>query len=299
MQLNPTHLERLVFEIGYWLGVGLFVVLTALAAIFSIWWLLVLALIAVALLVWSGWIEPRWLHVTTYDFALVEEAKATLKVAFISDLHAGTGKGSAFFQRVAERINELKPDLVILGGDLVEEYTKDMVELEPLKRVKAKLGKFFILGNHDFMDRPQVLRKQMEAWGFVSVENRALGFEKDGQPFELVGLEDCWYGLPQVDLLQVPKKVPRLLAIHEPDNLFDVEAGQVDLAVLGHTHGGQVRLPVIGPVGPLPMFISTEYDRGLRRWKETPVVISQGIGESTGRTRFFCRPEIVVMQVGI
>lgn len=299
MQLNPTHLERPLFEIGYWLGLALFVILTVLAAVFSVWWLLVLAMIAVALTVWSGWIEPRWLTVSEYRFGLVKDSRTEMKVVFISDLHAGTGKGMPFFQKVAKRINTLQADIVILGGDLVEEYTKDMVELEPLKAIKATYGKYFLLGNHDFADQPQILRKQMEAWGFVNLENRALGFEKEGKPFELVGLEDSWYGLPKPELIQVPKTVPRLLAIHEPDNLMDVEAGQVDVAVLGHTHGGQVRLPGIGSLVPLPMLISPKYDRGLHAWKDVPVVVSQGIGESTGRTRFLCRPEIVVMRMGI
>ena len=299
IDIEAKRLEGPILEWAFWVLVALCV----LSAIF--WWtiglgfLVGLSLLGVLVLLYGGFVAPRRLQVKTYRLPLVADPQTWVRVAFFSDLHAGEHKGPDFYAQVVSRIMGQKPDLILLGGDLVEEVAATVKALLPLKKLHAPMGKFFILGNHDFADDPDSVRRQLIVWGFDDVTNAVRHLEKDGRMLNLVALEDAFLGHPKLDLLHVPQAQPRLLLLHEPDNLFDVEAGDAEVVLVGHTHGGQIRLPFIGALRRLPQEAPQWLDRGLKYWKEIPVVISQGIGESSSRARLFCPPQIVIVELGI
>jgi hypothetical protein len=299
MNIHSERWEHYFFEIAYWALLLLTIVGMIAGAALSNGWLRGFSFVGFLIGIWSGFIEPRLITTARYRLALVKEPKTWVRVAFVSDLHAGLRKRRAFFARAVGMMLALRPDMVLIGGDLVEEAADPLSELEPLSRLEAPLGKYFILGNHDYIDDPDVVDRQMRAWGFASLINERCLIQKEGRSLELVGLDDSWLGKPDVRLLRRAEKSPRLLLLHEPDNLSDVSAGDADAIVMGHTHGGQVRLPFIGSVRHLPQNVSQKYDRGLRDWMGIPVVISQGLGEAESRVRLWCPPEIVMLELGI
>lgn len=284
MNLNSSSLKHVYIKGLFW-----FCVLLSLSLL---WFkLYIFAVIGLAVLIWSRCIEPY--RVTIKKYTLHLSGAEPSRVVFLSDFHAGSGKGKKWFELLIKKVNALKPDLVLLGGDFVEEYAASLDELSSISQVKAKNGVGFILGNHDFLDRPDRVRMKLESWGVMCLENK----KHDWNGVEIIGLQDAWFGLPDMALMQEKKVKARIILMHEPDGLLDIEEGQADLILLGHTHGGQVRLPVLGAVPKLPQAVPQSLDRGFKIWKQIPVIISQGLGESTGKLRLFCPPEIVLIEL--
>jgi len=298
LNLRAPHLESYIFEIVYWALVGLSVFGIVWSILESHAWIAVISVIVLAAFVYGGFIEPHLITVKRYRVPLVKEPKASVRMVFLSDLHAGSFKGAFFFNRLARRVNRLNPDICVLGGDLVEEHADPIVDLEPLRKVKAPLGRYFLLGNHDYLDHPQLIRETVKKWKFEELTNHTCLIEKDGRSFTLIGLDDTWFGAPTPQIITRTNH-PRFLVTHEPDTLLDLEEGDVDAVVVGHTHGGQVRLPLLGSIAPIPEATPQWLDRGLKMWKGIRVILSQGIGESNVRVRFFCPPQIVVIEIGI
>ena len=252
-------------------------------------------LIALGVLLYGGFIEPRRVQTTTYTLG---EGERRLRVVFLSDLHAGLKKQRSFYQRIANQVKLLQPDLVILGGDLVDERAGALEALDPLFEARPPLGMWFILGNHDFFDDPKKLSATLLKKGVRELTNQSLNFKlTDTASLELIGLDDSWFGSPDLRLVEKPKTGLRLIAMHEPDLLLDLPEACANLVLLGHTHGGQIRLPGYGPLTPLPQSISQTLDRGEKHWKGMRVIISRGIGESVVRARLGSRPEILVIDV--
>jgi hypothetical protein len=222
-----------------------------------------------------------------------------LRIVFLADLHAGASKGVSFYERVVSRVETLKPDVVILGGDLVDWYARDVKDLACLTNIVAPEGKYFVLGGHDFFDDPDVVTSAMESYGFTNATNRLFQLTAQNKQVDHIGLDDSWFGAPDLLLLRVPKERLRILVTHQADILMDIPQGVADLVLLGHTHGGQVRLPWVGAVLPLPHRAPQWLDEGKKMWQETPVIISRGLGEACSRVRFFAPPEIVCVDVTV
>lgn len=254
-----------------------------------------IGLVALGVLLYGGVIEPRRVQTTTYALG---EGERRLRVVFLSDLHAGLKKQRLFYQRIADQVKLLQPDLVILGGDLVDERAAAVSALDPLFEVQPPLGMWFILGNHDFLDDPNALTATLRKKGVRELTNHSVNFKlTETANLEVLGLDDSWYGSPDLRLAEKPKTGLRLIAMHEPDLLLDLPEGCADLVLLGHTHGGQIRLPGYGPLTPLPQSISQTLDHGEKHWKGMRVIISRGIGESGVRARLGSRPELLVVDV--
>ncbi len=299
MDLHANRLEHKLYELVFRILVSasaLGIPILWLANHFV--WMWISAAICV-FFVYSGFIEPQMISVKRFRMPLVKQPKTWLKIVFLSDLHAGSWKGKLFYDRLVKKVNQLEADLLLIGGDLVEERSEAIKDLSSLAHLSAKKGKYFILGNHDYLDNPRLVDEQLQDWGFENVTNTKRLIEYEGQTMELVGLDDPWFGAPDVSLIHSPINYPRFVFTHEPDMLMDMEDGEADIVVMGHTHGGQVRLPFIGSVTRLPQQMSKELDRGLHVWHNIPVIISQGLGESNARMRFLCPPQIVVIEVGI
>ncbi len=250
------------------------------------------------LLAWSVWFEPNRLTVTRYREALSAEPAAWLRVVFLTDLHAGTFRKTPWYERIAQEVAALHPDLLILGGDYVQDRAEPVRDLAPLAPLTARYGKFFLLGNHDYMDRPQEIRKTIASWGYEDLTNRSVTIRADGRAFELRGIDDMWYGNPS-RFTRSSQLIPHLLVSHEPDTLMDLKEGDTDLVFIGHTHGGQVRFPALGSLWPIPTKLGRAVDRGRLVVNGIRCLVSNGLGETDGRMRLFDRPEIVVVEVGV
>lgn len=250
-------------------------------------------------LFWSFFVEPQLLTVKRVRVQLTKQPSTYKRVAFLSDLHAGGGKGERFYWRLAERVMALKPDVILVGGDFVELHERTLHEIEPLKRLRAPGGIFFILGNHDIIDSPGKIRNRIQSWGWESVTNRRMEAQVEGKSLSIVGFDDVRATVPKAELLSHHGHPSSILLVHSPDDLEGLETGGVGVILCGHTHGGQVRLPLIGSILPLPMRAPRRYDRGVKDWYGTPFIISQGLGEALLPLRFFCPPQIVLLEIGV
>jgi predicted MPP superfamily phosphohydrolase len=223
-------------------------------------------------------------------------------VALISDLHVGSPyRGLPALKHVVSVTNAEKPDLVILLGDFVIHEVLGGVFVTPepiadeLANLHAPLGVVAVLGNHDWWyDGPRV-RRALESHGIRVLENEAVSLEYRQHRFWVGGLPDLWTRGDGVatTLSQVRDNEPILLAMHNPD-VFPGIPERVSLALAGHTHGGQVNVPVIGRP-KVPSKFGQRYAYGLIEESGRKLFVTGGIGTSIIPARFGVPPEIVIL----
>jgi hypothetical protein len=250
-------------------------------------------------------IEPARLVVRDVEIRLPgwPETLGGLRVAVLSDLHAGAPHlGAAKRREIVTLTNATRPDLVVLLGDFVvgREFGGRFVEPEvialELAELRAPLGVVAVLGNHDWWyDGPRV-RRALESVGVRVLQNDAVALEAaPGVRFWVAGLNDLW--TEHVDIAAALRPVPRgepvLLLTHNPDVFPDVPA-RVTLTLAGHTHGGQVTLPLLGPP-VVPSLYGRRYAAGLVVEDGKRLFVTTGLGTSIVPVRFRVPPEIAVL----
>lgn len=266
----------------------------------GLWWNLlgIAAMLGECLLIWGCFIEPKLIVITRYRESLVENPKTWVRLVFLSDLHAGGFKQAAWYAHMSQKVQSLSPDIVVMGGDLVVDLGAPITDLASIQTIRASLGKLYVMGNHDLVDDPQFIRTSLEKWGYVCVEDKTVRLEKDGCAFDLAGVSDPWFGNPAI-IQRSSKQVPHVTISHEPDMLLDLAKGDTDLMISGHTHGGQVRFPLLGALWPIPAKLGRRVDQGRKVVNGIPCIISNGLGETDGRLRLFAPPQIVCIELGI
>jgi predicted MPP superfamily phosphohydrolase len=256
------------------------------------------SLVCLSLLLWGTFVEPSRLRVIRRRESLVLSPTIWIRIVFLSDLHAGGPRPASWYERLARETSALNPDVLFLGGDHVVDRVEPVAMLAPFSRVSARFGKYFVLGNHDFLDRPQEIRAQLQSFGLEDLTNRSVVHSRDGKKIELSGVDDHWHGNPKLQT-RTSSEIPHVLLAHEPDVLMDLQKGDVDLVFAGHTHGGQVALPLIGSLWPIPTKLGRRVSSGRCVMNGVPCLVSEGAGEADARYRLFTNPEILVVEVGI
>jgi predicted MPP superfamily phosphohydrolase len=253
---------------------------------------------AAASLAWGIVLERRWVQVTSrvLDLDGLPIALDGLRIVHLSDIHWDAYTKPARLHAIFERINALRPDLIVLTGDLITHYRR---YIEPcadgLSRLRARLGVFAVLGNHDHWANGRLLRAALEGRGIPVLMNEHRLIEGG---LWLVGVDDPHLQFADLDraLEGIPDDgLPRLLLAHSPDIMSEA-VGRVDLVLTGHTHGGQVRFPVVGPL--LRATRREEGKRhvmGIRRTGQTVCFTNRGLGTVLIPIRFNCRPEVAVV----
>lgn len=229
------------------------------------------------------WIEPRWLKVRTLRLA---QGKPLHRFVHFTDLHY---KGDADYLRATvDRINAQSPEFVCFSGDIVEDAGFLAGALEGLKRIAAPL--YGVPGNHDYWSGADF---SVIAAAFQSTGGRWLLDESVpvvGDAVEIVGLT-CRRGVT----FDAPGARPRVVLFHYPAWVDQLEALPFTLALAGHSHGGQVRLPFYGPL--VTPFGVGSYDLGLFQTRNGPLYVGAGVGSFYLNVRFNCRPEITVIEI--
>ncbi|HEY3964486.1 MAG TPA: metallophosphoesterase [Planctomycetaceae bacterium] len=213
-----------------------------------------------------------------------------LTILHLSDLHFTGTIDRPYFERVAEIAHSMSADLIVFTGDLLDR--EDLVAWLPstLGKLSAPLGCFFVLGNHDsFMTNTGEIRTCLENLGWHDLAGRSRVVEHCGQPLVLCGSERPWMGT-QPDLSRVPGNAFRLFLSHTPDNLSWARRHGVHLMLAGHNHGGQIRLPLFGPVYS-PSAYGAHFASGAFWERPTLMYVSRGV---SGRhpLRLNCLPEL-------
>lgn len=300
MDLRKTHEHPRIFDAVLVLLVVIGLLISGgLLRMGGVWSVLGYSIvICAAVLVYAATVAPRYLKVRRYTESLVPSPAVRLRVAFLSDLHAGSFRSSEWFVRVVRETQALQPDLILLGGDYVIDRADPIVDLRCLSALSAPLGRYFVLGNHDLMDRPQVIREALSSYGFEDLTNRSVQICRQDRKLEVQGLDGHWFGHPR-RFKRTLNELPHLTLAHEPDALLDLSEGDTDLVLAGHTHGGQVRLPVLGALWPIPAKLGRRVDQGKKVVNGVSCIISNGLGETDSRMRLLSPPEIVLVEVGI
>jgi predicted MPP superfamily phosphohydrolase len=216
-----------------------------------------------------------------------------LSIVHISDLHYTGHVGKPFFEEMARMSNALEPDIVAVTGDIVDKNCYIDWIPDTLGRLRARYGVYYIFGNHDLRVDSKRIARVLDACGLIYVGGRWLTVEVRGQPLLMAGNELPWFK-PAADPRTFPPRseVPfRLILAHTPDQLQWARQADADLMLAGHTHGGQIRLPFIGPVLS-PSLKGVEYASGLFHVPPTILNVSRGLSGELP-LRLNCPPEIV------
>lgn len=267
--------------------------------------MLAAAAIGVAGYAYASQIEPHWVSVEHVPLTLprLPAAFDNFRLVQISDIHLSeTMSGEKVFQ-VAQEITGLKPDLVAITGDFIDRIHTSQQSLadlyEALKPLAAETQVVAVLGNHDYWVGPAGLRKTLQAAGILELPNKVLTLERSGAHLFIAGVDDVWEGrayLPRVLSEIGDRPGAAILMAHEPD-FADItkKTGRFDLQISGHSHGGQVVMPLIGP--PVLPLYAEKYPSGLYRLGSLLQYTNRGLGTIRPRVRLNCRPEITVFHL--
>jgi predicted MPP superfamily phosphohydrolase len=247
-------------------------------------------------------LEPDWLAVEQVAVRIpgLPRALDGLRMVQLSDLHWGPYTGRQEIHAAVEKANALSPDLVLLTGDYVL-YSADYAEpcARELAILQAPLGVFAIPGNHDYWTDIDVVVSRLKAAGLGLLQNASHRLEIEGVSLWLAGVDDVWEHRHDLDvaLADVPLGEPVLLLVHEPDFAGQVARSphRILLQLSGHSHGGQVNLPLLGR--PALPWLGQEYPAGLQTVSGSTLQVytNRGIGVIAPPVRLNCRPEVTLL----
>jgi len=217
-----------------------------------------------------------------------------LSIAHFSDLHFTGHIKQSYFDSLVDHVNQLDADLVAITGDLIDNSKCVGWLTETLGRLQSRHGVFFLLGNHDKRQRnSDKIRQIMTECGFVDLGRETRALELNGCRLLLAGNELPWLG-PPPDLPPMSENPNRqdyrLLLSHSPDQFQWARERGFDLMLAGHTHGGQIRLPLIGPIVS-PSKFGVKYASGLFYEPPTLLHVTRGIS-GKDPIRWNCPPEL-------
>jgi predicted MPP superfamily phosphohydrolase len=226
------------------------------------------------------------------------ESFCGFSILHLTDLHADGLEGLA--DAISARLAALEVDLCVLTGDYRFKVRGPCHNIYPpmeriLKSVNARLGVVGILGNHDVSEEVPAL----EALGVRMLINQALELRRGRETAWVIGLDDPhYYGCDDLPgaLRRVPTDAFKVLLVHTPELVKEAEAYGIDLYLCGHTHGGQICLPLIGPV-VINTSCPRAYARGVWQYKQLQGYTNSGVGASGVPVRFFCPPEIGLIEL--
>ena len=249
-------------------------------------------------------IEPVWLrrYDVTVRITRLPEAFHGYTIAQLSDLHLGSGVPESLILDAVGIANAARPDLAVITGDIVHRGTRPRFAEEAgrlLAGLRAPDGRLAVLGNHD----SQVYRRTLSAdrasvrrvagaladAKIQTLQNEVATIERDRHQLRVVGLGDLWSGLMRTDRLNLKDAI---VLEHNPDAAPQLAKKQPALVLCGHTHGGQVSLPFLGP--PILPIDHTRYAAGLFTLGGTRLYVNRGVGWLR-RVRMFVRPEVTIL----
>ena len=251
--------------------------------------------------IYARYVEPNLLVVTTENLES-SELEAPLKIVFFGDTHFGELYDVSQLDRIVKMINAQNPDIVIFTGDLIGatgHFTGNPDRIsQGLDQIKATYGKYAVFGNHEYaLLKAYDYKEIMKAGGFEVLVNDWLDISKIN--VRLLGLDDYSNGSPDLDLgYKALDGAYNILMTHEPDVVDEMDIDGIQLALAGHTHGGQISIPLLTerilPSG------GKKYVKGLYAIGsngQTDLFVTRGIGMTDLPFRFMSVPEIVSIKV--
>jgi hypothetical protein len=228
----------------------------------------------------------------TLHLPRLPQALRGLTILHLSDLHFHGTPDREWFDAIISRCNEWNPDLVAITGDIVDSDAHHRWILPILGRLRYKHAAFAILGNHDYRHDIRRVRRRLRRLKMHVLENNWLTLEINQEKLHIVGHEGPWL-FPPADLADCPEEGFRLCLSHTPDNIRWLRENRIDLALAGHVHGGQIRIPPFGSVF-IPSLYGRRYDAGTFDEAPTLMHVVRGLnGEHP--VRYNCYPEVALL----
>jgi uncharacterized protein len=228
------------------------------------------------------------------------------RIAQLSDFHYDPYFSVVPIRKAISVVNGLRPDLVVLTGDFVtvqpfgRDHDRDWADdIDPcaslLAQLHSPMGSLAVLGNHDVISDPERIVSALETRGIPVLRNRSTSFARAGARLWFAGTDDVLEGHAnlQLTLAGIPPEEPVILLAHEPDFAVYAARFPVDLQLSGHSHGGQIRLPLLG--APVLPPLARRYPWGLHRIGGLTLYTNVGIGTIGLPVRFLCPPEITLV----
>lgn len=252
---------------------------------------------------YARFIEPNLLIVKSYSVEIEQPIKAC-RVVFFTDTHFGKFYNETHAAKITDKINDLDPDLVIFGGDLLDHYARDRENLDfaylsgELNRIEASIGKFAVWGNHDYGGGAVRMYEQfMTSCGFEILQNDSRVFEQYG--IKLIGYDDYLMGWTDPLLYKTQSDFFQIIVAHEPIISQYIDNKSENFMFSGHTHGGQVSVPYL-TAKVLPEG-SEQFLKGFYSKKQIGtdtsinMYTSSGIGMTKYPLRLCNMPEIIMV----
>ncbi|MCW5205912.1 metallophosphoesterase [Desulfobulbus sp. F5] len=220
-------------------------------------------------------------------------------LAHLTDLHFGVLVSAAFIEGVVRKTNALRTDAIVCTGDYVHKRntTAEIDQVWPiLMQLQARHGVFSVLGNHDHSADTERSLYWLERSG-QNLRHQRKVIERGKERLVLGGAGDLWEDQLKIDQVfaNSEENECRILLSHNPDSVDTPFKTPLSLVVSGHTHGGQVVLPFLGP--PVLPVQNKKYSSGLIITEKTKLFISRGIGWAIYPVRLNCYPEIAVLKL--
>jgi predicted MPP superfamily phosphohydrolase len=255
---------------------------------------------------WAILIEPNRLivHQETIQIDNWPKELSGLHIAVISDVHSGAPFiNDRKLQQIVELTNQQNPDLIVLLGDYMSPNSWHSHRVEPevtaarLKDLRAPLGVYSVLGNHDWWYNGERVRHAFEQNGIPVLEDEVAEIKWHDKSFWLAGLADLWTRPQHISetIAKAPPGATVIALTHNPD-IFPRVPQTVPILIAGHTHGGQVNIPLIGtPI--VPSRFGSKYTSGHVFENGHHMFVTTGIGTSILPLRFRVTPEIVILTI--
>ncbi|WP_444935775.1 metallophosphoesterase [Microbulbifer sp. JMSA004] len=267
---------------------------------------IVLCCLGLLLAIWAFFVEPSSLRIKQDRIEIKAWPKTCndLRIAVLADLHVGSPyKGLESLRKLVAAVNKSKPDLILLPGDFVIQGVVGGSFVSPedaariLKALRAPMGVFAVLGNHDWWLDAERVELALSQNGIPVLEDRSQLITKGSCKLRLVGISDFWEGPHDIDraMSDVQDGETVLAFTHNPD-IFPQLPARIALTVAGHTHGGQVYLPFIGrPI--VPSSYGERFAIGHKVEEGRHIYVSPGVGTSILPVRFLVPPEVTILAV--
>ncbi|MBA3823594.1 MAG: metallophosphoesterase [Ktedonobacterales bacterium] len=244
-------------------------------------------------------VEPEWLDVIHVPLVLprLDGAFTGYRIVQVSDIHMDSWMTPQRLTDIVRTVNAQNPDLIAITGDFVTDdaptFAGNLTTV--LSDLTAHDGVVAVLGNHDHWSGSTSIHDVIHESGMRDLTNVSHTIVRGNAVLHIAGVDDIWAGNPQLEAVtqQLPKIGAAILLAHEPD-FADVSAatGRFDLQLSGHSHGGQVRMPLFGPIHSV--YMGRKYVAGLYHVGSMLQYTNRGVGMLSLHVRFNCRPEITV-----
>jgi predicted MPP superfamily phosphohydrolase len=252
-------------------------------------------------------VEPTWLELNCHEVSISDlpSAFAGLRIVQLSDFHCGQRVTPAYLTEAIDLAQAQKPDVTVLTGDFIHKGYRHIPHIaEVVGRLSAPHGVYAVLGNHDYSVRNglgirryqhlhRAVADALTAHGIRVLHNETVPLIREGHKLHLTGVEDLWSRVCDLDraFAGACPSVPRVVLAHNPRTIERLAGHRCDLMLSGHTHGGQVNLPVVGRLA-LGHKVR-RFAAGMYHYRNSALYVHKGVGFGFP-CRFNVRPEVAV-----